>query len=85
MIFSKRHFVAACLLLGTSGFLVSCNETKHSPKVATSTGCVPTADCTDENLGVSSEICPESDESKGPTTPEVPDAGCVDPNLVSQN
>jgi hypothetical protein len=45
MIFLKRHFAAACLLLGTSGLLVSCNETlpDEAPEpelVADTAGCI---------------------------------------------
>ncbi len=43
MTFSKLNFAAACLLLGTSGFLVSCNKTLpgEAPELTADTaGCI---------------------------------------------
>jgi hypothetical protein len=77
MTFSKLNFAAACLLLGTSGLLVSCGGTKPD------SGCVETADCTRSELK-GSPICPESSQStRHPRESEEPKADCIHPDLAS--
>jgi hypothetical protein len=89
MAFSKLNFAAACLLLGTSGLLVSCNETKPSSTEGgavvssepNSTNCVKTPECI--KVEVPSTICKESDQStRTPKESEEPNAGCIHQDLT---
>jgi len=60
MIFSKRNFAAACLLLGTSGLLVSCNAPlpDETPELT-----ADTADCIAVDAG-NSEIHKSASEKR---------------------
>ena len=79
MIFSKRNFAAACLLLGTSGLLISCNQTlpDETPELT-----ADTADCIIVDAG-NSEIR-KSESEKRPSdaqTVEIDTADCIKDGL----
>jgi hypothetical protein len=87
MTFSKLNFVAACLLLGMGGLLVSCggtkpDETSSRTTVQQTENCVETAGCIENTINEPSTICPESDEPKGPKEHKEESADCTKSELV---
>ena len=86
MIFSKRHFAVACLLLGTSGLLISCNQIKPSDEVVA--GLSPNSEriCADTAgmiaIEVPSKICKDEDtEPKPPKEHEEKSPDCIHSDL----
>jgi hypothetical protein len=78
MTFSKRNFAATCLLLGTSGLLISCNETLPDEPLA-----ADTADCIAVDAG-DSEIRKSASSQERPTevqTADIETADCIKDGL----
>jgi len=81
MTFSKRNFAAACLLLGTSALLVSCNKTLPGevPELT-----ADTADCIAVDAG-NSEIHKSASTSQKPhnevKTADIDTADCIKDGL----
>ncbi len=76
MIFSKRNFAAACLLLGTSGLLVSCNEPIPNQPTKAEKLSAEVPGCTTEGLE-DSQVPIDQKTPSGPKTAEVETADCI--------
>jgi len=79
MTFSKRNFAAACLLLGTSGLLISCNPPKSTDSPTDPS--VETAGCITDGLEDSEVPISDQKKSSGPKTAEIDTADCIKDGL----